>query len=223
VGGQRFENGIVAWGTEIDTGSIVVRLAEKAPDKKRSSGSLLFVAAAALAVIFVVMAQSRDRGKKFLGRVEPPPLFSAAASCPESGAASLSRARGAQSSALAKAERYAYEARDGIEAVDLLALAEQCFTTGGRPEQAKFAREERASLQQKIDEDYQLRRLLLDRSLDEGNLTVILRECEALMAMVEHRPGPFQEWLFQVHRWTEGAVEQAKKDAKDPKKRRKSN
>jgi hypothetical protein len=145
---------------------------------------------------------------------EAPALFAATAECPERGPAAKRRAHESLTTAELKYQRYPFAPRDGVIAVDLASVAEACFgASRDAPGVAEAARK-RASMMQRIDDDYRLRRLRLDRAIGAGLLREMYVEAEVLKNLLEPRKGPFREWLIQLQRYCAVQMEKAQQAKK---------
>lgn len=215
VHGQRLDNGLVAWGTEVNLGPLWFKVVD-APGA-RASGSMPATPGAAppskvsLSTVLVSASLIAFAGWLFLTPAEdgipgmtsaaPPPLFAAPPSCPEKDAAAADpRAREASDAALAKSQRYPFAAQDGIGAVELYAVAAACYTLSGKDTDADQARQAGAALEERIQEDYRTHRLKLERAIQYKRTRQALIETQKLLDLVKHLDHPYTTWLRNMER-----------------------
>ena len=205
VHGQRFESGMLPWGSELSVGSLFMRVmepppvveAEKPPQVSLTTVLLAVLLLGAAAWLFLRPPDDRLPG---MTSAPPPPLFSEPAACPEDKGGALPRAREASDAAVAKRERYAFEPQDGIQAVQHFGVAAACFAAGGQDRDAEAARQNRQQLIDRIEEDYRTRRLGLQRALEYRRTRQALVETRGLLALVSHLDDPYTEWLRSLER-----------------------
>lgn len=212
VNGQRFSGGLVPWGTDVNIGSVWLRVgwdrealatAAAAPEGDKSSVSTptLLLSIAMVGAAGWLFLSEGDPGLPGMTTAQPPTLFSEAPSCPEeSPSAALPRAREAADAAFAKSERYPFAAQDGIDAVNLYALAGSCFDAAGRDADAERMRTQRSTLEARIEEDYRTHRLKLERALQYRRTRQALIETRELLALVRHLDDPYTTWLSTMER-----------------------
>jgi hypothetical protein len=206
VGGAPFAGGLVPWGTEIQLGSLWLKVVDSAPSTAEAAARLspvvtLGALGLALALGWVLWEQ-RAADELPVTTVRPPALFDAAAApCPEADAkAAGPRAREVAASAAAKSDRYAFAARDGVEAVRLYGLAASCATVAGRQADAAALTAARAALAKQIDEDYRTHVLRLERAIADRRTRQALAESRALVALVGHLDHPYVAWIRSLER-----------------------
>lgn len=212
--GKPFESGELGLGTEVDVGSITLRVV--APDDggsgKRARNIILLVVAAVIAVPFF---SGDDVGKPPVSTEPAPPLFPAQQSdCPSEGEAALRRGVEAAERARSKTLRYPFDPREGLSAVALYRSALPCLDGSDVADQV--AREEK-QVRQRIEDDYQLLRLHLERALGESDWKLASSASGQLLALLADRPGAYRDWLLDVTRYLELRMSE-KKDKDKPKK-----
>jgi hypothetical protein len=218
VGGQSFENGVLKWGTEIDVGSVAIRLGSVALDRRaaRARRARYIIGALIVCVLAAeyVLLQLPQRVPLRPPSGMPPLFVDLPAACPERSDRALAYAKESFASALAKEERYSYDPQDGIDGVGLLQASVHCFGLAGEAEQAESARRRMEALRNRIEEDYRVRGLRLERALQSGRLQDALVEIAALQRMVARIDGGYKNWLLQLQRYLEMTIEGAKEKKK---------
>ncbi|HTE51121.1 MAG TPA: FHA domain-containing protein [Kofleriaceae bacterium] len=205
VGGRHYPGGLLPWGSEIQLGSLWLRVTDGIPDgaRTRSVGGAGMLAVLGLVGVgaWLFLSPTQEELPEMTS-AQPPALFaSGQPACPEADpAAAGPRAREAAEAARAKSERYPFAAQDGIRAVELYSLASRCFGAAGRDGDAERAGRDRAALVARIDEDYRTHRLKLERALEYGRTRQALLETRELLALVSHLDHPYTAWLRSVER-----------------------
>jgi hypothetical protein len=211
VRGTPFEHGLLAWGSEVEIGTVRLRVSNTAPGAVKDQQVSPPVAIAALVGIAVLgwLLLGDDGGELPETAAAPPPLFGEAAPCGAEGPAALHAAREAAEAAAAKSERYVFSAQDGVTAVTLYARAEACFGRSGAAADARRMATEREAMTRRIDEDYKTHRLRLERSLHHARFPEALVEAHAIRALTEHLEGPYVDWLTLLERRLQMLVDKA--------------
>lgn len=215
VNGQRLDNGLVAWGSEVNLGPLWFKVVDgpgarasgampvpgAPPANKPVSLSTVILSASLIAFAGWLFLSPSDDGLPGMTSVAPPPLFSAPPSCPEKDPnAAGARAREAADAALAKSQRYPFAAQDGVGAVELYALAASCFTTSGKDGDADQMRQSGSALEERIQEDYRTHRLKLERAVQYKRTRQALIETQKLLDLVSHLDHPYTTWLRNMER-----------------------
>jgi hypothetical protein len=211
--GKPFESGELGLGTEVDVGSITVRLvaADDGSNKRARNIILLIVAA----VIAVPLLNRDDAGAPPPSTEPAPPLFPAQPTdCPSEGDAALRRGAQDAERARSKTLRYPFDPREGLSAVGLYRAALPCLQGTEWAEQV--AREEK-QVRQRIEDDYQLLRLHLERALGEEDWKLASTASSQLLALLADRPGAYRDWLLDVTRFLELRLSEKKDKKKDGK------
>jgi hypothetical protein len=135
---------------------------------------------------------------------KPPALFDpSSADCPtKDPTAALSFGQERLRVALAKRERSPFWPKDGVQAVTLFRVAHACLRQAGH-EWAEPAAEMADRLRAKLEEDYHARSVRLGHAYNTGNILAMGRELPALLSMLEHRSGPYVDWVVALGRYTE--------------------
>jgi hypothetical protein len=211
VGGKKHENGMLKWGTEIDIGSISLRINHRlVEERERQARRRRLTIIATMVVVLVLFSLLLKEERERLPRrsADAPALFEDPAPCPESErTAARARAHSANEEAQARLVRYPFDAQDGITAVALFGVANKCFAAAGESEIAASIAAERDRIAAQIEEDYQLRRVRLSRLLKHKRRKQALGETKALLIMLEHREGPYRNWLIRLQRHLELKLE----------------
>jgi hypothetical protein len=210
--GKPFESGQLVLGTEVDVGSITFRIV--APSE-RNKGQLLrnvaiLVAGAAVGLSFVT---GTDPGIPPRSNEPAPALFpDERADCPAEGEVALRRGMQAAERARSKTLRYPFDAREGLSAVELYRAAAPCLA--GTDDGREVAAEEKR-LRQQIEDDYQILRLHLERSLSEGDWKMAAASSRQLLSLLAARPGAYRDWLLSLQRYLELRLSEKKQPGKD--------
>ncbi|MBT8496524.1 MAG: FHA domain-containing protein, partial [Deltaproteobacteria bacterium] len=166
VSGSVFSQGIVPWGTSLSVGPITLKLsAEESSRDKPSAVSLpvLLMALIGMPLGLWLMMSGPAAFQLPQRSAKAPELFASKLTCPKSGEPS-GLGKELSSAAVAKAERYAFDPADGIEAVELYRQAAACLEKAGeRPLAAKITSAAEA-LEQTVGEDYKTHRVRLKRA-----------------------------------------------------------
>jgi hypothetical protein len=212
VGGKVHQNGLLTWGSEIDVGSLTLRInhAVVEEEKRRARRRRLTIIAALFVTLLAGMWLLREEKSKLPRRsAAPPSLFGDLPnSCPVSDAErALVRAESVREQAEARIVRYPFDSQDGVEAVRLYTIAQQCYELAGQNNEAAVVAKERDRIRSQIEEDYQVHLLRLSQVLRQGQLDDALRETRALQKLLEHREGPYRDWLIRLQRHIEIKLE----------------
>lgn len=207
MAGRHLGDGLVPWGSEIQLGSLWLKLTDSIPEgaRGRPVGGVGLLALLGLGgAVLWLLTHRPEPPLPEMTDARPPGLFAAEApdaGCPEAEpAAAGARAAEASDAARAKSERYPFAAKDGVSAVELYGLAARCFAAAGRDGEAQRAARERAALVARIEEDYRTRRLGLERALADDRTGQALIEARALIGLVGGRDTPFTTWLRALER-----------------------
>ena len=210
--GTVFENGMVPWGTELDVGSITLRISNTdLDDRAERRGRRMRLAILMLAIIaglLWLMSGTEDRPPQRPS--EAPELFAGLAqACPDGPPAATQGDEAAQD-AFARIQRYPFDAQDGIRAVELLAVAERCYASAGQGADEAAARAQRDRITARIEEDYLAHRVRLERALAQRRVKDALIETRFLRGLIAHLPGTYLDWLGQLDRYLTLKLESVK-------------
>ena len=203
--GQELRSALVPWGTELHIGSLALRLARS--ERRRwhwftpvRSGIVAF---ALLVFGFVGWSYSQPKATTKIdsGRTRPHPvLFEAVNRCPPNGNAQRTAER-AGYVAQSRADRYAYDPRDGIRAVVRFEQAASCYETVGKAGMAGEMRARAGRLKEIIDADYATERLRLANAIDQRVWSDAVRATQRLVLLTEHlEEHDYVQWLKQIRR-----------------------
>ncbi len=127
-----------------------------------------------------------------------PELFVEAVACPHRGDV-LENGRRAEELARLRADRYAYDARDGVRAVQRYQEAEACYRAAGAEHGVSRAHSEIAGLTARVNMDYAAARLNLVNALEQERWSVALSEIHRLLLLTDHlRRHEYVEWLKKI-------------------------
>lgn len=212
--GKPFESGQLSLGTEIDVGSITFRVVAVARDGKGKRVRTIVMVA--LAVVIAAPLLQRQRSDSMPRSTAPAPtLFAEEADeeCPAAEEAAEKRGVRAAERARSKTLRYPFDAREGLRAVQLYRAAAPCLA--GSP-MAQTVKAEEQRMRQRLEDDYQIQRLHLERALGESDWEAAMIASGQLLALLTDRPGPYRDWLSSLRRFLDVRLSEAKKkDEKD--------
>ncbi|MCS6799507.1 MAG: hypothetical protein NZ898_13455 [Myxococcota bacterium] len=208
LAGKPLHAGMVPWGSEVHVGTLRLLLTDRptaARDRAQAAGRrtspVLFLGFVALPLAAWLLLSDPEMDLAEGPDAPPPSLFAPEARCPESGSLALARAVELAESASHRADRYPFDAQDGIMAVDLYATAAACFEAAGQPADAERMRRERAVMATRIEEDYRTHRLRRGRARARGGRAAGRRGARALEALLEHRhDDPYASWIAVLGR-----------------------
>jgi hypothetical protein len=202
----------VPWGEEVFAKG--VRLTFLAPSTKRKGPSpvLLLVAPLVLLVAGFVAFQSLRADDTSAREVEAPRLIDDDRPCTQANAEDAKHhAREAERAALAKQERFPFEAQDGVEAATLLGEARACFGTATQEADRARVDAELKQWSERLGQEYAALQLRLRVALDNDRQQDALGACQALEALLTGRPdSPYRQWLSSVRREAEGKLARPK-------------
>lgn len=207
VRGEPFQHGMVAWGTELEVGSVKLKVTDRLPKEKKDPSDKP-VSAPVLIAFFVIvplvgwlLLSEGDAGLDLSPTAQPPALFDDEVPCPASGGPARHRADRDAEAAIARSERYPFESQDGVSAVNLFMRAQSCYRAVQATEEAAMMEREGELMKRRIDEDYRHHRLRLERSLEQERHPDALIETRALIELMRHREQhPYLLWLRQLAR-----------------------
>lgn len=161
-------------------------------------GLTVLLAAAAL---LVVAAWLRGRAAPSAGKREAhthPELFVEGMACPGRGGI-LENGRRSEELALLRSDRYAYDPRDGVRAVQRYQEAEACYRAAGATRDVVRVRRSIAALTARVNTDYAAARLNLVNALEQDRWSDALGEIHRLLLLTDHlRRHEYVEWLKKI-------------------------
>jgi len=129
---------------------------------------------------------------------EYPKLFVEATACPHRGDV-LERGRRSEELARLRADRYAYDPRDGVRAVQRYQEAEACYRAAGEATGTSRARRAIEALTLRVNTDYAAARLNLLNALEQQRWSVALGEIHRLLLLTDHLGRhEYVEWLNKI-------------------------
>jgi hypothetical protein len=168
---------------------------------KPGTSPVLWVGMAVALAIGVTMIMRAKKPASLASRMpEAPALLAAQPPCSDQGAAALARGVESEQGAIAKAERYAFDPHDGVEAVELYGLSASCYAQAGERAGAQRTGAAEAAWRSKLDGQYQSHRLRLRLALDRGQTTEAYNQARALRALLRGQVSPYVEWLAAIER-----------------------
>lgn len=213
VNGTRFQNGMLAWGSVLEVGSLRLTLTDKLPPPKTRQKAVSSPIALLMLLIVPIAGYMLLMGEETELPLSPgsaaPPLFDPPPNaCSDSGDAAAFNARESIEAAESKGDRYPFDAQDGIQAVRLFDQAAACYAASGDAQSAARARQERAMLADRIEYDFQTHKVRLERALEYKHMADAIVEVEALRRMVKHRDTPYTAWLTVLQRQLQVLLDQ---------------
>jgi hypothetical protein len=139
-----------------------------------------------------------------------PPLFDENVACPNASGPARHRADRDAEGAIARSERYPFDAQDGVRAVTLFRRATACYRAVGATQEARLMQREGDLMQRRIEGDYAAHQVRLRRALQQNRLADALLETQALIELLRHREGNgYLTWLRQLSRQLQLAIDTA--------------
>jgi len=127
-----------------------------------------------------------------------PELFVEVVACPLQGDP-LPNGRRLEELGLLRADRYAYNAGDGVRAVQRYREAEACYRAAGSQSDAARVGRLLTSLSARVNTDYAAARLNLVTALDQSRWSEALSEIDRLLLLTKHlRRDGYVEWLNEI-------------------------
>jgi hypothetical protein len=164
----------------------------------RRNGLLVLLSVSAL---LALVAWLRDEAAPSVNGRGPdgyPELFVDVATCPRRGDA-LGNGRRSEELGLLRADRYAYNPRDGVRAVQRYQEAEACYRAAGSESDAARVGRSIAALSARVKTDYAAARLNLVNALEQDRWSDALSEIHRLLLLTEHlRRHEYVEWLEKI-------------------------
>jgi hypothetical protein len=157
-----------------------------------------------LLVVFVIagfalwLSGRATKSKGNHGFDDYPELFVDAMTCPQRGDV-LGNGHQAEVLARVRADRYPYDARDGVRAVQLYQQAEACYRAAGADDGVSRVRPAMALLTARVTTDYAAARLNLENALEQRQWSVALSEIDRLVLLTQHLGRhEYGEWLEKI-------------------------
>jgi hypothetical protein len=201
--GKPFRQAEVPFGTEVSLGQLVIRLTGEA---KRAAVSPVILFAGASLVGLLVWSSLQHPADAPLKNTLPqgPSLFEADKPCPYAGPQALAQAAQSEQAAMAHGERYNFDPRDGVAAVDAYRASAACYTSGGDAASAARARANGQHWQTRLESTYHGHQLRLRMALDRGRDDHALHEVRELKRLLRGKNNEFTSWLTMAERRLRG-------------------
>jgi len=127
-----------------------------------------------------------------------PELFVETAACPHRGDA-FEKGRRSEELARLRADRYAYDPRDGVRAVQRYQEAESCYRAAGDDVGVHRMHRAIAELTTRVNTDYAASRLNLLNALEQERWSAALSEIRRLLLLTDHiGRHEYVEWLSKT-------------------------
>jgi len=213
--GRPIDNIEVPWGTELDIGSLTLRVAEpeavaKSRDASLKSAIRIFGMLVIAAGLLWFINQQRVQLPE--PPAEAPALFDEQGqACGAKQGGEVDKAMELAQSALIYFQRYPFDAQEGIRADRYLDEARACFEAGRSAEQAKGVVEERERIRARLEAEYRTLQVQLTRAIRDEDYGATLRYAVKLHNFLEHRPGKYTDWLSAVIRFCQNKIGDKKK------------
>ena len=205
--GRLVDNQDIPWGTELDIGTITLRVGEprrmvQERQKKQQVG--LYVMAAAVACLALLWALQKKPNLHPTMPVSAPLLFSDhETSCPgdTETESPLQRGMRARGEASTYWQRYPFDAQEGIRAATLYELAQSCFAVSDEQQLVADMQKSKDAVRSTLERDYRTLRLQLSRALsneEHGKARLCLAR---LMNLTAHIDDEYSDWLVRVEHY----------------------
>ena len=127
-----------------------------------------------------------------------PELFEEVTACPHRSAV-LENARRSEELGRLRADRYSYDPRDGVRAVQRYQQAEACYRAAGEESGVSRTRRVSARLTVRVNTDYAAARLNLINALEQERWSAALSEIHRLLLLTHHLGRhEYVEWLKKI-------------------------
>jgi hypothetical protein len=205
LAGIPVDNQEVPWGSELDIGTVTLRLKEAEAvvnaraESQRSLIRILGLAALALMAFYFL------QDTKTLAPSPPataPELFDGKAiECSIETTTLQQRGRDLNAAGTAYWHRYPFDPQEGVRASRLFLEAENCFSGAGMQALADKMQQQKNEIVDTMNRDYQSMRLQLSRALEHGDDGLAAELVGDLARFIQHRPGDYYDWLGRVDRY----------------------
>lgn len=189
----------VPWGEEAYAGNLRLGFIARA---KREGSPLLLLAPVLLLAAGMAITPKLDTRVEPDSEVDAPSIALPQVRCTESEPARAEhRARVTEQAGRARAQRFPFATRDGVEALDLLVESAACYRAAGRDGDADRLQDAAATWFARLDDEYASARLRLRVALDQERHGDALSAARHLQALLSPRPAsPYSEWLAGLSR-----------------------
>lgn len=164
----------------------------------RRMGLITLLSILALALFVALLGHRAHPGTSNRPIDDYPELFAEAKACPRRRP-NLENAYRLEELARLRADRYAYDPRDGIRAVHRYQEAEACYRAAGEESEALRAGRASARLADRVNTDYAAARLNLVNALEQERWSVALGEIHRLLLLTDHYGRhEYVDWLKRI-------------------------
>ncbi len=210
LNGLPVDNQEVPWESELDIGTITLRLKEPVAvvhareESQRTLIRMLGLAALALAAFYFLQDTQTVAPRP---PATAPLLFDDnAIACDTETTSAPERGRDLSAAATAYWHRYPFDSQEGIRASRLFLEAQDCFSAAGMRPLADKMVQRRTEVVDTMTRDYQNLRLQLSRSLEHEAHLLASEQVIKLSRFIQHRPGDYYDWLGRVDRYLKNKV-----------------
>ncbi len=211
--GKPFESGMVPWGAEFVIGRLRIRVTNKRAgdgDKKISPVLLIALVGALGALAFVFLGKGADTLPSAEG-IEPPELFvDIDYGCPAGDAAG--NAQDIEYRAHSRGDRYRYDLRDGVTAVQLYGRSATCYGQASNQGKQRSMEGQRDEMIETVNAEYAARRLRLHHALQTEDWEKASTQTRALDRLTDHIDGEntYRVWLDRTRRIVQARWDKAR-------------
>ncbi len=199
--GKEFRTISMHWGSEVFIGNTrVVFLSGSLPVTSKGT-KLLLTAAAVLGLAGIGMYKYQGWAAIVEPALEPPTLTSTSRSTctyvvpSDADHAAFENER----AALAKQQRFPFDPRDGVEAIEDLSQSEACYRVAGRVDEASRIHATVERWSDYVSGEYTTVRLRLKFDLEHNKYADAIMQIDAVRAFLPpHGAGPYYQWLTQT-------------------------
>jgi hypothetical protein len=164
----------------------------------QSKGIIALLAVLALVVVASWLGARATPSARNHSFDEYPELFVETIACPPRGDA-FEKGRRSEELARLRADRYAYDPRDGVRAVHRYQEAESCYRAARDNVGAQRVHRAIAALTTRVKTDYAAARLNLLNALEQESWSAALSEIRRLLLLTDHiGRHEYVEWLRKI-------------------------
>ena len=164
----------------------------------RRHGIIVLLAVFALAGLALWLGARATPGARNHPFDDYPELFANEAACPDRGDV-FDNGRRSEEFAHLRADRYVYDPRDGVRAVEHFQEAESCYRAAGDELGVHRVRRAISGLTTRVNTDYAAARLNLSNALEQERWSAALSEIRRLLLLTDHiRRHEYVEWLSKI-------------------------
>ena len=192
---------VVPWGSEVFVGNTRMAFLEGSTSISSKGTTLLLASALILGVAGIGMYKFSSIGLPSEPSSDAPVLnYSGDIQCPDGVAADAEHAaRENERAAQAKQQRFPFDPRDGVEAVDNLRISEACYQAAGRADEASRTHADTERWSHWVNSEYSTVRLRLKYDLEHEQFADALRRIDEIRTFLgSHGGGEYGQWLAQT-------------------------